>query len=457
MLQNCYQTLICCCIALWPALLPAQGRAPGASLHSMLSLAETNYPLLKSKALGVQAAQKDADISRSTFIPALDAAYQLNYATYNNITGMAWPQYMVPISGPPSPSNTMSGVFGSAAALLLNWQPVSFGQRQAQVSYSKAGARYAAADAQYEIFQHKIKVINAYLDVLAISQLVKAGEENILRTDTNLSLVRTLVQTGIRPGADSSLFRSEAAKAKIDLLNIQSLKAQTLINLSLLLATDSLPAFSDTTYFNTLPAGYIAPDSIQNPVLSLYSAMAQLQIEKKKTLARTTMPTLGVWGTTYARGSGIQYNGDVKTTDGLAFQRYNYGVGVQLSVPILQFARLKPQLQQQDFLIKASREKLNEMALQIKKQQELAAVTFSNALAVARESPVFYESAAFSYHALQSRYQSGLANISDLIQAQYALAKAQADNATAYIAVWKAFLYKAVAGGDLQPFLNQVN
>ena len=169
------------------------------------------------------------------------------------------------------------------------------------------------------------------------------------------------------------------------------------------------------------------------------------------------MPTLGIWGTKYARGSVIGYNGNVKSTDGLAFQRYNYGAGVQLSIPILQYARLKPQLQQQDLLIKSSQEKLDEISLQLKMQNQLANVTFSNALAVAKESPVFYESAAFSYHALQSRYQSGLANISDLIQAQYALTKAQADNASAYIAVWKAFLYKAAASGDLNLFLNQVN
>ena len=39
------------------------------------------------------------------------------------------------------------------------------------------------------------------------------------------------------------------------------------------------------------------------------------------------MPTLGVWGTIYARGSGVSYNGTVKATDGLGFQRFNYGLG----------------------------------------------------------------------------------------------------------------------------------
>jgi len=447
----------CFFISLLPLLASAQDNPPNASLRSLLQLAESNYPLLKSKALDVQAAQKDVDISKSSFIPSLDAAYQAGYATYNNITGMAYPQYLIPISGPPSATNNMSGVFGSAAALLLNWQPVSFGQRQAQAAYSMAGAQYAGADAQNEIFRHKVKVINTYLDVLAISELVKVSEENLARADTNLSLIRTLVETGIKPGADSALFKSEVSKAKIDLLNTRKLKAQILINLSQLLATDSLPPFSDTSYFNKLPADFIAPDSIQNPLLSLYNSLAELNKNKRNTLAKTMMPTLGVWGTAYARGSGIEYNGHVKSIDGLAFQRYNYGLGVQLSVPLLQYARLKPQLQRQDLLIKSSQEKVNEVSLQLKKEKELASVTLSNSIAVAKETPLFYESASFSYKALLSRYQSGLANISDLIQAQYALAKALADNRAAYIEVWKAFLYKAAAVGDLNLFLQQVN
>lgn len=95
-----------------------------ASLKDLLQLAETNYPLLKSKTLEAQAAQRGIDINKSSFIPSLDASYQVNYATYNNITGMAYPQYLVPISGPPSASNNMNGVFGSATSLLLNWQPL---------------------------------------------------------------------------------------------------------------------------------------------------------------------------------------------------------------------------------------------------------------------------------------------------------------------------------------------
>lgn len=427
------------------------------TLQQLLQTAETNYPLLKSKALEVLAAQKGVNAGKSTIIPSLDASYQVNYATYNNITGMAYPQFLVPVSGPPSADNQYNGVFGSAGSLLLNWQPLTFGQRQSQVDFAKAGLQYATADAQNEIFQHKVRVINAYLDILTAAELEKVYRENLVRTEAVLSVAKTLVINGIKPGVDTALLKAEVSRARVELLNSHKSREQAIITLSQLLAGGSLPSIADTSYFGKLPSGYAASDTTQNPYLSLYYSTIDLSKAKKKVLSKTTMPALGVWGTAYARGSGIDNNGVVKATEGLAFQRYNYGMGLQLSIPLLQFSRIKSQVQQQDFLIKSNEEKLNEVILQIKKQNELADTTLSTALAVAQESPLFYESASFSFKALQSRYQSGLANFADLMQSQYVLVKATADRKTAYMAVWKALLYKAAINGDLNLFMNQVN
>src|SRR5688572_26993967 len=85
----------------------------GQTLPELLKQAEANYPLLKAKGFEVQARKDQVAFTKSTALPSLDAAYQLNYATYNNITGMAVGQGFVPISGPPSSDNTYNAVFGS--------------------------------------------------------------------------------------------------------------------------------------------------------------------------------------------------------------------------------------------------------------------------------------------------------------------------------------------------------
>ena len=173
-------------------------------------------------------------------------------------------------------------------------------------------------------------------------------------------------------------------------------------------------------------------------------------------LSRTMLPTLGIWGTTFARGSGVRNDGTVNSPDGLNFQRYNYGFGLQLSMPLLQYARINPQIQQQKLLVKSNEEKLKDISLQLRKQLEMADTTLDNALSTARENSFLLESSDLSYRAMLSRYRSGLENFTDLVQAQYSLVKAEAEMKTAYINVWKALLLKAAVEGDLNEFLNQV-
>jgi outer membrane protein TolC len=167
-------------------------------------------------------------------------------------------------------------------------------------------------------------------------------------------------------------------------------------------------------------------------------------------------PKLSLWGTAYARGSGIRYDGYVNSEDGLSFSRYNYGAGLVLSVPLLRFTNVRYQVHAQESLIKAEEERLNMVKLQLDKQNQVADVTFSNALKIAHETPSFYQSAEFSYRTLLSRYNSGLVNYADLIQAQYILIKSETDLKRAYLDAWKALLYKAATQGDITIFLNQV-
>jgi outer membrane protein len=427
------------------------------TLSEILILAENNYPLLKSKRLEIEAAKKSIDAGKNTFIPSLDAGYQVNYGTFNNITGMVNSQLLVPISGPPSADNRYDGVFGSGANLTLNWQAATFGQRGVQVDLAKAALQFAGADAENELFRHKVKVTAAYLDVLTAHALINIYAENIKRTESNLVTVRSLVVSGIRPGVDTALFKAEISKAKVEWLNNQKYKEQSRIYLSQLLATDSDLSLMDSIFFVRLPEIIPTADSVKNPLIDLYKKNVAIGFARRNTLSKTLMPNLGVWSTLYARGSGVDYNGAVSAKDGLGFQRFNYGVGLQLSVPIMQSFRIKPQLKQQDFLNQSSQEKLNEIQLQLKKQSELADTALNISFYVAKEGPLFLESAIFSYKAMQSRYQSGLANISDLMLAQYTLLKAETDLKLSYMNVWKAYLFKLSVSGDLSQFINQTN
>ncbi len=426
------------------------------TLHELLKQAESNYPLLKAKAFEVLAGQSNVSFAKNTAMPSLDAAYQVNYATYNNITGMASPQFFVPISGPPSPDNVYGGTFGSVASLLLHWEPFTFGQRSARIDIANANLHYNEADAKQEIFKHQIDVIRTYLDIVISHELLKVYTKNLERSKENVRVVRTLTISGLRPGVDTALFSAEVSRAKIELLNHRKFLETQKTRLSELLANETMTYISDSSYFHTLPLFPSDTATSIHPLINLSKSKLEINQYQRKFVQRSLYPTLAAWGTTYARGSGIQYDGSINSKEGLSFSRFNYGVGLQLSVPLLHFVDVRHQLHQQNALISAQQERLNQVKLELSRQQAVAHLMLRNSLEIAKESPVFYQSAEFAFRALLTRYNSGLANYADLIQAQYSLVKAETDLKKSYLECWKALLYEAAVQGDLTVFLNQV-
>lgn len=442
---------------LWLAIgLFIGSNANSQTLQELLKQAETNYPLLKAKAFEVQAGQNNVSSAKNTALPTLDAAYQLDYATYNNITGMASTQFIVPMTGPPSSENTYSGVYGSVAGLLLNWEPFTFGQRSARIDVAKANLKYNEADAKQEIFKHQINVVLTFLDVLMAQELLKVYSKNLERSKENVRVVRTLTIAGLRPGVDTALFNAELSRAKIDLLNQRKFLETQQAGLAELLASKTLTYAYDSSYFHLLPMFPVDTSSSMHPLLSLSRSKLDINLYQRTSVQRSLYPKFSAWGTTYARGSGIHYDGSVNSTDGLNFSRYNYGVGLQLSVPLLRFVDVHNQLRQQSALINAQQERLNQVELDLNKQRIVADLTLKNSLEIAQESPVFYESAEFAFRSLLTRYNTGLANYADLVQAQYGLVKAETDLRKSYLECWKALLFEAAVQGDLNVFLKQV-
>lgn len=426
------------------------------SLPELVKQAVANYPLLKAKGYELQSRTSQVSLAKSAALPSLDAAYQLNYATYNNITGMATAQSFVPISGPPSSGNTYDAVFGTAGGLLLNWEPFAFGLTKSKIKTAQAQQGYQQADQEMEIFQHQIKMINAYLDVMMANELIKVYTKNQERAEHHLRIVQALSRSGLRPGSDSALFAAELSRSKIERMNYEKLKSTHEINLSELLGGTGSYSI-DTTFFKSLPSLPSETVSQEHPMIRLSSSRAMINKQEKSYLQKTLYPKLSFWGTAYARGSGIRYDGYVNAEDGLSFSRYNYGAGLVLSMPLLRFTSVRHQVNAQESLIKAEEEKLNAVKLQLSKQNEVAEMTLNNSIRVAQESPTYYLSAEFSYKALLSRYNSGLVNYADLIQSQYTLIKSESDLKRAYMDAWKALLYKAAVQGDITIFMNQLN
>lgn len=427
-------------------------------LNDALRLAEERYHLLKSKKLEADAATKYVDVVKYGKQPSIDASYQAGFGTANNLTGMFYPTGILPISGPPSSANQYSPATGSAASVLLNWQVGTFGQRDAQINVSIAEANSKKAEWQQSIFLHKINVISSYLDVILAFEKISIHQKNIERVNANLKQSQVLTNSGIKPGVDTALFLSELSKARIELLNAQRQLQVAQLILAQLTGIDGSPVPADTSFLNKLPDGIFSSDTAfaGNPIVQNAQSLFNLNKSKELLLKKSYLPKLNVWGTGFARGSGFQPNGTIKTWDGLGLNRVNYGAGVQLVFPIMKYGEVKKQLAQQNLLSKSALEKVEETKSVLALQQHIANTTFNNSIAIAKETQQQLKSGKYAFTAMQIRYNTGLVNFADLIQAQYNLLKAELDSRTAYWDAWKALLLQTAVMGDENIFLNAI-
>lgn len=425
------------------------------SLSEAIKMAETNYPKLKAYRYELEVSKANIKLQEQAIIPHLDAAYQMNIATANNITGMFYPQFVLPMTGPPSSGNDYSPVTGSAASLLFQWQPGAFGDRRSKISLAAVSLQTLQAKNDQEIFAHKVNVSSQYLEAVYFQQLLKISEENIHISESQLRQVKVLAKTGLRPGVDTALIQAELSRTRIEWLKIKNLFNTVLSSLRQSVASDAAIISKDTAFYSLIPNGLLA-DTSEHPT----GKTARLSIEedkiKRTVIGKLTAPHVSFWGATYARGSGINYNGVMKTFDGFNLNRFNYGAGIQLAVPLLNHAEVKTRLKQQDWLIKSGEEKMNQVSLELREQRKLSESTFFNAVSIVKETPVQVYSAEYAFNAMQIRYNTGLVNYAELLQTQAGLLKAKIELARSRAELWKALLYKAAVYGDLNLFINQV-
>jgi outer membrane protein TolC len=427
-------------------------------LKSLLTLAETNYPVIAAKQAAAEAALASVSLEKNRLLPSLDAAYQTNYSTYNNITGMSYPGQLLPISGPPTSQNYNNAVPGSAVSLLLKWEPVTFGQRNAAVDYNRKLYEKQLAGIDDEILRLKFRVAFIYLEMAATGELIKVFQKNIVRNEFNLKQAVTLVSAGLLPAVDSLRFRGELSKARTELFKIKNLFETQKQELLELLATNEITDIDPDDFFvQNLPLEPAdASVAVENPTLKMARFELEANQARLQQINRSWTPKLEFWGTTYARGSGISYDGTVNKADGWSFSRYNYGVGLQLVFPILDLTNVKLKTNRQEALTSSSESYFRQTQSTLNKEESIALNDLKTALLVAREVPVEFEANESAFLALQTRYNSGLTDYSELIQAQYDLLNAEASLKNASVSSWKSLLKLAVIRGDVNIFLNQI-
>jgi outer membrane protein len=445
----------------------SSGRAQPTAPPGSLTLAEAvqsalrNYPAVSVSQEEMNAAAAGIRIARTAYLPRVDALAQANRATRNNVFGLLLPQSVIPsISGPVLGTNNLGTAWGSAAGVLVTWEPFDFGLRPAAVAAAAAARARSEAALKRTRFDVAVATADACLTLAAAQETVRAAQAAVDRAEVIARTTRALVNAQLRPGADAARAEAELAAARTQLIQARQAVEVARANVSRLVGGNPAQITISSARLLQLPAEQKVPplNAAANPIAVEQNTVVEQTKAQLRVLERSYFPRFFLQGSAYARGTGAETGGRLLGgLNGLAPSVQNYALGFTVVFPALDLPSIRAREAGQSATIRAETARYQQIAADLQARWNAAVAVLEGSRAVAANTPVQVAAARAATGQATARYQSGLGNIDAVAEAQRLLAQAEIDDALARLGVWRGLLGVAAAAGDIQPFLAEAS
>ncbi len=430
-------------------------------LEQAIELALANYPALQVARAQKLAAEANLELARTSLLPRADLLAQENRATRNNVFGLLLPQSTLPsISGPDLGARTLDSAWGSAAGLLVAWEPFDFGLRKAQIDLARAQTKQAEASENVSKLDVSFAAAEAFLAALAHEQAVRAAQANVDRLDTFGKAVLALVNNQLRPGVEASRAEVELVTAKGQLIQLQQNAELARIALSeaigqpgAITKLDPGPLLEYTPNAPALPA---VNSFTTHPLMLAQTAAIDVVKARQTTLDKSFFPRFNWQTAVFGRGTGARLDGTFRETRGFYPDTFNYATGFTMTFTVSDWFGLKAKRRVEGFNLQAEEARLAQVNHTLKTQEARARALIESARKLAENTPAQVNAALETLTRSKVRYEYGLTTINEVADAQRLLAQAEIDEAVARLGVWRAYLVAAKLQGELKPFLDQM-
>lgn len=434
------------------------------SLSDFVDSAQHHLPVLLQKKAQVNAARAAVTDARHAFLPTTIIGDEVIMGTDNALPGSYLSLGLVPSSSNGiRAKNDYQSAAGNIALIYGEYELVNFGLKSAMVKDAEANVNLQQADFDREKYLLSWQIGKLYFDMLRDQYQLSVDQQNVNRYDSIYKVIYALTESGIKPGADSSLAIAELSKARISynqtLGNVNQLKQQ----LSYLSGIDARKISIDTvetksylSALNILAKGNIS-DTITNPLTDYYSRQKFLYITKENVIRKSFQPKILLTGNTWARGSSIDYTGHYNSfTDGLGYQRFNYMAGLTFAYDLFNGVRRKDKLAISRNNTIASDYALQQQQLSIKNIGNKADEAILTAEKNLLEIPIQVNAAENAFNQKTAQYKAGIINLVDLTNASFILYRSQSDYIQTLSDWLLANLDKAAANGNLDSFIQSI-
>src|SRR5215510_6427266 len=336
-------------------------------------------------------------------------------------------------------------------------EPFDFGLRKANVGLARAVGKQASANEVVTKLDVSAAAADAFLTLLATDQTLEAAQAGVERAETLNRAVRALVANQLRPGVDASRAEAELASARNHLIQAEQ-------NVELARA-DLAEAIGEAGADITIEPGPLLELPPAPPLISLNLALHPIAIAqtaavstsraREKLLAHLYFPRFNWQTAIFGRGTGAKLDGTFDNGQGLYPNTLNWATGLSISFPVFDIFGLRAKRRAETNNTAAEEARYDQVINTLKTQEARARTLVESARRIAENMQVQVRTAQETMTRAKTRYEFGLADITEMTDAQRLLAQTEIDDSVAKIAVWRAMLAAAKLQGDLKPFLQQ--
>jgi outer membrane protein TolC len=445
-----------------PVILLAQD-GKGITLQQLIDSARQHLPVLAQKKALISSATAQTTFTQHSFLPSAVLADEVSVSTDNSLPGSYLSFGLIPsTSSGIHPTNNYQPATGNIGLLYSQYTVADFGYKHAAVQNARALEGLSKSDLEKEQYQLAWQTGQLYFLLAKSLYQLEVDRQNVQRYTDVYRVIQAVTQSGIRPGADSSLALAELSKARIQ-YNQTAGKVyqvqQQLSYLSGINAEDIRPDTGETkTYLGAMRVAAKAFDSsIASPLTDYYEKQQQVFTSTESLVKKSYLPKVMLTGIVWGRGSSIDYNSNYKSlTDGLGYQRLNYMAGVTIAYDLLNPLHKRDKLAVSHYQTVAGAEAYNQQKAWLLNVNNSAEVATNTAWQNLQELPVQIKAALDGYSQKTAQYKAGIINLVDFTNASFVLYRAQTDYVQTLSDWFMANLDKAAATGNLNLFIQSV-
>jgi outer membrane protein len=411
--------LLVCGVARLAAAPSTLSPSNGLSLDDCLKLSAENHPALAAAQAGVAAANEAVGEARAPYYPQVDFN-----AGYHRWQRRAFLPSGLSLPGRPTPE-LIGPLDDWNGGLVSRVTLYDFGERRAGLDSARARHAGAQADADATRADVRLNVQSAFYALAAAQDLQTVAEKNLARTEAHLRLAQARRQAGAVPQADELRMQAEVASAQLQLLDAQSRVRVGLgqLNTAMGRPAQTALAIAATTALPP-PSGFDLEAAMQRALAN--------RPELKSTEKRTEAARASVTAARASRAPKLRADGSFGWNDTAWLpETREWQAGVSIDLPIFdagsrtsRLARAKADLTREEAAAENRR-------LQIRQEVWAAAAELERAWAAIAANETAVRANDESLRVVRERYQNGAALITDLLDTQTALARAEASLAGA--------------------------